>query len=167
VSTCSFCLPCAHGALSTVLSSDRSDRLASSVVLKTQVRPSKPHAGPMFYMEKPPIILRLLRSQICQSSKIPSLHGGLHGHYLGLLRQAVQVAPSKGTRLANVCRVDFHCGRLLWLLLGLIRCEIERQAKIETLYCCSTASRRMPSSRTTPWQLEVLREGLGRWNFLR
>jgi hypothetical protein len=29
VSTCSLCLPCAHGALSTVLSSDCSDRLAS------------------------------------------------------------------------------------------------------------------------------------------
>jgi hypothetical protein len=63
--------------------------------------------------------------KICQSSKIPSLHGGLHGHYLGLLRQAVQVAPSKGTRLANVWRVDFHWRRLLRLLLGLIRCEIE------------------------------------------
>jgi hypothetical protein len=39
VSTCSLCLPCAHGALSTVLSSDRSDRLASSEKRKKQELP--------------------------------------------------------------------------------------------------------------------------------
>jgi hypothetical protein len=85
----------------------------------------------------------------------------------GLLRQSVQVAPCKGARLANVWRVDLYWRRLLRLVLGLIRCEIDWYAKIETNYCCSTASRRMPSSRTMPWQLEVLREGLVRRNFLR
>jgi hypothetical protein len=123
--------------------------------------------GQCFTWGKPQSYSGYFGPKICQSSKITSLHGGLHGHYLGLLRLAVQVAPSEGTRLANVWRVDFHWCRLLRLLLGLIRCEIEWYAKIETLYCRCTASRRMPSSRTTPWQVEVLREGLGRSKFLR
>jgi hypothetical protein len=103
----------------------------------------------MLYVEKPAIILRLPGFQNLPINKIPSLHG----HFSGLLRQPVQVAPSTGTRLANVWQVDIHWRRLLRLVLGLIRCEIEREAKIETIYCSSTASRRMPSNRTTPRSL--------------
>jgi hypothetical protein len=95
--------------------------------------PRKPHARPIFYMEKSPIIPRLRRSQICQSSKIPSLQGSLDGHCLGLLRQSVQVVPSRGTRLVNVWRGDLHWRKLLRLVIGLIRCEIEWEAKIETV----------------------------------
>jgi bisphosphoglycerate-dependent phosphoglycerate mutase len=43
----------------------------------------------------------------------------------------------------------------MWPVKGLIRCEIEREAKIETIYCSSTASQRMPSSRTTPRNLRL------------
>jgi hypothetical protein len=75
------------------------------------------------------------------------------GLQLRLLRQSVQVDTSKCTRLTNVWRVDLHWRSLLRLVIGLIRCEIEWEAKIETVYSCGTASRRIPFCRTTPRQL--------------
>jgi hypothetical protein len=87
--------------------------------------PSKPMRGQCFTWRNTQSYSAWLGSRNLPIIKnLKFLLGGSHGHYLGLLRQSFLVAPSKGTRLANVWRPDMHWRRLLRLVLERLNCGV-------------------------------------------